>query len=85
MNSLLLELDSFDNQNNFTDAIVRDYNVLLKAEERKFFLGESSLFLVNYREEKFIDAQLKAIKLENKFFKTKAKLFKEAVFTINDD
>lgn len=85
LNSLLLELDSFDNQNNFTDAIVRDYNVLLKAEERKFFLGESSLFLVNYREEKFIDAQLKAIKLENKFFKTKAKLFKEAVFTINDD
>ncbi|MFD2528198.1 TolC family protein [Polaribacter marinaquae] len=85
LNSLLLELDSFDNQNNFTDAIVRDYNVLLKAEERKFFLGESSLFLVNYREEKFIDAQLKAIKLENKFFKTKAKLFKEAVFTINDN
>ncbi|SHM71742.1 TolC family protein [Polaribacter sp. KT 15] len=85
LNSLLLELDSFDNQNNFTDAIVRDYNVLLKAEERKFFLGESSLFLVNYREEKFIDAQLKAIKLENKFFKTKAKLFKEAVFNINDN
>ncbi len=85
VNSLLLELESFNNQNTFTDTIVRDYNVLLKAEERKFFLGESSLFLVNYREEKFIDAQLKAIKLENEFFKTKATLFKEAVFNINDN
>ncbi|WP_367890021.1 TolC family protein [Polaribacter batillariae] len=73
------ELNSFIVQSNFTANIVRDYGVLLKAEERKFFLGESSLFLVNYREEKYIDSKLKAISLENSFFKSKATLFKEAV------
>jgi hypothetical protein len=48
---------------------------MLAAEERKFFLGESSLFLVNSRESKLIDAKLKAISLENSFFNTKANLF----------
>ena len=48
---------------------------MLSAEERKFFLGESSLFLVNSREAKLIDSKLKAIELENSFFKTKANLF----------
>ena len=48
---------------------------MLSAEERKFFLGESSLFLVNSRESKLIDAKLKAIEIENSFFKTKANLF----------
>jgi len=38
-------------------------------------LGESSLFLVNSRESKLIDAKLKAIDIENSFFKTKANLF----------
>ena len=52
--------------------IVKDYNTLLKAEERKFFLGESSLFLVNYRESKLIETKLKAIVLENSFFQSKA-------------
>ncbi|QTE23368.1 TolC family protein [Polaribacter cellanae] len=76
------ELNSFIIQSNFTANIVRDYEVLLKAEERKFFLGESSLFLVNYREEKYIDSKLKAISLENSFFKSKATLFKEAVIKV---
>ena len=55
---------------------------MLKAEDRKFFLGESSLFLVNYREVKLIEAKLKAIELENSFFKTKASLFKATVISI---
>ena len=77
------ELASYILQNDFTFKIVRDYDVLLEAEERKFFLGESSLFLVNYREEKYIDSKLKAIILENSFFKAKARLFKEAVISMN--
>ena len=83
INAIQQELASYILQNNFTFKIVRDYGVLLKAEERKFFLGESSLFLVNYREEKYIDSKLKAINLENSFFKAKASLFKEAVISIN--
>ena len=69
------ELDSYILQNDYTDTIVDDYSKMLTAEERKFFLGESSLFLVNSRESKLIDAKLKAIDIENSFFKTKANLF----------
>ena len=69
------ELDSYVIQNDVTDKMVTDYEVLLKAEERKFDIGESSLFLVNSRESKLIDAKLKAIELQNKFFSTKALLF----------
>ncbi|WP_298763921.1 TolC family protein [uncultured Polaribacter sp.] len=83
IDAILQELESFILQSDYTANNVRDYSVLLKAEERKFFLGESSLFLVNSREQKFIDSKLKAIKLENAFFKSKATLFKEAVISIN--
>ena len=69
------ELDSYVLQNSYTKTIVSDYAKMLNAEERKFFLGESSLFLVNSRESKLIDAKLKAIEIENSFFKTKASLF----------
>jgi hypothetical protein len=48
---------------------------MLNAEERKFSFGESSLFLINSREKSLIDNQLKAIELQNKYLKAKAKLF----------
>lgn len=76
------ELESFVTQTNFINGIVRDYNTLLKAEDRKFFMGESSLFLVNSRESKLIESQLKAIDIQNLFFKSKATLFKAAVINI---
>ncbi len=70
------ELDSFITQNELIVNIVQDYTTLLDAEERKFSFGESSLFLVNSRESKLIDAYLKRNEMQNKFFHTKAKLFK---------
>lgn len=75
INAINQELESFILQNDFTEVIVEDYDKMLIAEERKFFLGESSLFLVNSRESKLIDAKLKAIAIENDFFNTKANLF----------
>lgn len=72
---IVSELDSFNNQNNITQNIVIAYQKMLTAEERKFNIGESSLFLVNSRESKLIDAKLKALSLQNTFYKTKAKLF----------
>lgn len=74
--ALYQELDSFLEQNRLIDNIVRDYNTLLAAEERKFSFGESSLFLINSRESKLIDAELKQNDVQNKFFTSKAKLFK---------
>ncbi|NRA93227.1 MAG: TolC family protein [Psychroserpens sp.] len=69
------ELESFETQNQLIDEIVTDYTTLLNAEERKFSFGESSIFLINSRERSLIDSQLKAIELQNKYLKAKAKLF----------
>ena len=74
--ALYNELDSFIKQNSLIANIVRDYNTLLSAEERKFSFGESSLFLINSRESKLIDAELKQNEVQNKYFTSKAKLFK---------
>lgn len=82
VDGLQQELSSFVTQNSFITNMVRDYATLLNAEERKFFLGESSLFLVNYREAKLIETKLKAIVVENSFFEAKANLFKTAVNSI---
>lgn len=43
---------------------IANYRRLLDAELQKFSLGESSLFLINSRENKLIDAELKLIKLQ---------------------
>ncbi len=73
--AIFAELESFIDQNKLISDIVRDYNTLLRAEERKFSFGESSLFLINSRERSLIDAKLKEIEVRNKFFTAKAKLF----------
>lgn len=50
----------------YTDA-VDNYNALLNGEKKKFVTGESSLFLVNSREVKFIEAKLKLAELKSKY------------------
>ncbi|MCB0374048.1 MAG: TolC family protein, partial [Muricauda sp.] len=74
--ALYNELDSYTRQNQLIGDIVKDYSILLSAEERKFSFGESSLFLINSRESKLIDAYLKQNEMQNKFYYTKAQLFK---------
>ncbi|MEJ1221172.1 TolC family protein [Sediminicola sp. 1XM1-17] len=69
------ELESFEIQNKLIADMVDNYETLLQAEERKFSFGESSLFLINSRESKLIDSELKQNQVQNKFFTTKAKLF----------
>ena len=53
------------------EKIVIDYETLVSAEERKFSLGESSLFLINTREQKLIDARLN----ENSLFTKRLKSY----------
>jgi outer membrane protein TolC len=43
------------------DRTLSDYQILVKGEQQLFDNGESSLFLVNYRETSYIDAQVKFI------------------------
>ncbi len=69
------ELDSFTIQNQLIEEIVENYEKLLSAEERKYSFGESSLFLINTRENRLIDAELKQIDIDYKFYNAKAMLF----------
>jgi len=68
------EINSLERQNGYAIQIVKDYQTLLTAEERKFFLGESSIFLVNSRESKLIDSKLKAIDVLNDYLNSKVTL-----------
>ena len=45
---------------------VAGYQQLLDAEHQKFLFGESSVFLLNKRQEKYINGQLKLIELQTK-------------------
>lgn len=75
INSVLQEINSYQNQIVIADNMVSDYAILLKGEERKFEIGESSLFLINSRESKLIENNLKVIELENLLLKSKGKFF----------
>ena len=50
----------------FNDATA-NYFTLLEAEKRKFFLGESSIFLINSRESAYVLAAIKLIELKIKY------------------
>lgn len=77
--ALYNELDSFERQNRLISEIVSNYLQLFAAEERKFSFGESSIFLVNTREQKLIESRLKQIEIQNRFLNTKARLFNTLV------
>lgn len=69
------ELESYRVQNALAEDMVANYQMMLDAEERKMAFGESSLFLINSREIKLIEAQLKQNDLLTKFLYAKASLF----------
>ncbi len=56
------------------EEITNNYRRLLEAEVTKFELGESSIFLINSREQKLIEGQLKLIKLRADFQKNRNKV-----------
>ncbi|MGS0524878.1 TolC family protein [Zobellia nedashkovskayae] len=71
---LYRELESFEKQNVLIDDVVFNYNTMVAAEERKFGFGESSLFLVNSRESKLIDAVLKKERRTEQVFLRKSEV-----------
>jgi len=58
-NQVLLQQQQYDS-----------YLALQRGEETRFFNGESSLFLINNRENKTLEAIQKLLELETKYFKT---------------
>ncbi|AUP78606.1 TolC family protein [Flavivirga eckloniae] len=69
------EINSLQKQNVLINNIVKDYETMLRAEERKFQLGESSVFLINSREQKLLEANLKANTLQIKSLNANASLY----------
>ncbi|MDC1461581.1 TolC family protein [Polaribacter sp.] len=75
LNAIRFEINSLSEQVQIIEDIVIDYETLVSAEERKFSLGESSLFLINSREQKLIDARLKENSLFTKQLKSYVSYF----------
>jgi hypothetical protein len=70
------EISSLEKQKQLIDNLVVDYNTMLSSEERLFTFGESSIFLINTRENNLVSAQLSKLLIENRYFDSNAKLFK---------
>jgi outer membrane protein TolC len=64
------ELVSLQQQAILFDQNVKNQTLLLRAEEMRFSIGESSLFLINTRENKLLESQQKMAELKTKFFKS---------------
>jgi outer membrane protein TolC len=67
LNSLENNLDQqiiLENQIELQEKNVKGYQQLLKGEEQKFKFGESSVFLLNKRQEKYIQEKIKLIELK---------------------
>jgi outer membrane protein TolC len=69
-------ITSLNKQRLMANALVSDFSTMLKSEERLFLFGESSLFLINSRENSLITAQLTSIALRNEFFISNSELYK---------
>lgn len=68
-NAYFNELTNLRDQIALYESISGNYLALLDAETVKFQLGESSIFLVNSRENKLIEAQVKLVELKAKYMK----------------
>lgn len=68
------DLRNLNQQIELASQMRDNYATLLEAENIKFAIGESSLFLVNSRENKLIEAELKLAKLQAELMKAEAGL-----------
>ncbi|WP_431241348.1 TolC family protein [Flavobacterium sp. P21] len=70
------EISSLKRQKKVIDNLVKDYVTMLNSEEKLFSFGESSIFLINSRENNLVSAKLSQISIENQFYMSNAELYK---------
>jgi outer membrane protein TolC len=70
------EITSLKKQKEVIDSLVKDYLTMLNSEEKLFSFGESSIFLINSRENNLVSAKLSQIGIENQFYISNAELYK---------
>jgi outer membrane protein TolC len=76
INAQQTEISSLEKQKSLIDDLVKDNQTMLNAEERLFTFGESSIFLINTRENNLVTAQISQLSIENRYFNSNAELFK---------
>ena len=75
INAQKIELQSLLKQKELINGLVTDNLTMLNSEERLFSFGESSIFLINTRENNLVSSQLSKIALENRYLISNAELF----------
>ena len=65
------QLSTLARQITLQEQMATQYQRLLEAENEKFRIGESSIFLLNSREQKLIELQLKQVKLWSNYQKSR--------------
>ena len=71
-----IEITSLAKQLKLIKDLSKDNQTMLQSEERLFSFGESSLFLINTRENNLVSAKLAQINLANRFYVSNSELFK---------
>lgn len=71
-------LQAYESQLDIQQYNISNQQTLLTAEQQKFELGESTLFLINSRETKLLDMRMKYIELTVHYQKKLAELFYKA-------
>lgn len=69
------EVLSYQDQVITAESVVNNNEIMVRGEQRLFELGESSIFLLNTRENKLIDARIKWNDIKYKYNKAVIKLF----------
>jgi len=69
------EVRQLQKQSEISNRIAENFLQLARAEEREFGMGESSLFLINQRENKYQEARLKAFQVQAKLNSNMYKLY----------
>lgn len=70
------EILSLQNQMEINSSLVNDYELMLDGEERLFEMGESSLFVINSRENSLVSAKISEINLEISYLNAGISLYK---------
>ena len=76
INAQQTEINSLEKQRTLVSNLVTDYAIMLSSEERLFTFGESSIFLINSRENNLVNSQLAELSIQNRYFISNAELFK---------
>lgn len=71
-----IEIQSLKRQQEIISGLVSDNEIMLRSEDRLFSYGESSIFLINSRENNLVATQLSKLMIENRFLESNVSLFK---------